>query len=356
MDNQDQPNDLDGALWQAVLARDARAGGQRVYAVRSTGIYCRFDCPSRRPKRDQVLFFAGSREAQQAGFRPCRRCQPERSNAPLVERVEQACRMLENEGPLPLAELGRRLGTSPYHLQRTFKAVTGVTPRQYAARARSDRLRERLREGDLVTGALYEAGYGSSSRLYETAAQELGMTPGEYRRGGKQMEIWYTIVDAPLVGRLLVAGTARGICAVTFGSDDAALEEALAKEYPAAALARDAEALAPWLSAVLAHLEGKLPHLDLPLDVRASAFRLRVWEELRKIPYGETRTYAQVAAAIGRPSAVRAVASACAANPAALVTPCHRVVRTGGGLGGYRWGMERKEALLAQERNADTTT
>lgn len=349
MKAQNHLNDDSGALWQAVLARDPAPGGDAVYAVRSTGIYCRFDCPSRRPRREQVTFFASADLAAQAGFRPCQRCRPERPAAPAVERVEQACRILERDGPLPLAELARRLDASPHHLQRTFKAITGVSPRQYAAQARSDQLKAQLRAGQPVTGALYEVGYGSSSRLYETAAQELGMTPGAYRQGGKKMNIHYTIVDAPLVGRLLVAGTERGICSVTFGDVDAELEAALALEYPSAVLARDGDTLAPWVSAVLAHLGGRLPHLDLPLDVQASAFRLRVWEALRKIPYGETRTYAQVAAAIGRPAAVRAVANACAANPAALVTPCHRVVRSDGGLGGYRWGISRKKALLAQE-------
>ena len=351
MDEQNEINDVSGVLWQAVIDRDARASGRTVYAVRSTGIYCRFECPSRRPRREQVIFFATCQAAEGAGFRPCRRCHPDRPTAPPVERVAQACRILESEGPLPLAELGRRLNTSPYHLQRTFKAITGVTPRQYAAQARSDQLKAQLRTGQPVTGALYEAGYGSSSRLYETAAQELGMTPGEYRQGGKKMNIQYTIVDAPMVGRLLVAGTGRGVCSVTFGDEDEALETALAKEYPSADLARDGESLSLWVKAILTHLAGQLPRLDLPLDVQASAFRLRVWEELRRIPYGETRTYAQVAAAIGKPAAVRAVASACAANPAALVTPCHRVVRTDGSLGGYRWGLGRKEVLLKKEKS-----
>jgi AraC family transcriptional regulator of adaptative response/methylated-DNA-[protein]-cysteine methyltransferase len=297
-----------------------------------------------------VIFFASFQAAEGAGFRACRRCQPDRPAAPLIERVEKACRILESEGPLPLAELARRLDSSPFHLQRSFKSVTGVTPRQYAAQARSRQLKEHLRAGQPVTGALYEAGYGSSSRLYETAARELGMTPGEYRKGGKMMKISYTIVDSPIVGRLLVAGTGRGICSVTFGEEDSALEEALFREYPYAVIERDGESLSPWVTAILSHLAGQLPHLDLPLDVQASAFQLRVWEELRRIPYGETRTYSQVAAAIGKPAAVRAVANACAANPTALVTPCHRVIRSDGSLGGYRWGLGRKEALLAKEK------
>jgi AraC family transcriptional regulator of adaptative response/methylated-DNA-[protein]-cysteine methyltransferase len=270
--------------------------------------------------------------------------------------VAQACRILEDEGPLSLAELGRRLGASPYHLQRTFKALMGVSPRQYAAQVRRQQLKEQLRQGRTVTSALYEVGYGSSSRLYETAAQQMGMTPAAYRKGGEKMEIDYTIVDAPLVGRMLVAGTQRGICAVTFGAQDDELVAALAREYPAAVLVRDGGSLVPWVTAILAHLAGQLPRLDLPLDLQASAFQLRVWEELRRIPYGETRTYAQVAGAIGRPSAVRAVARACATNPAALVNPCHRVVRTDGGMGGYRWGLAHKEALLAQEEEMGRTS
>jgi AraC family transcriptional regulator, regulatory protein of adaptative response / methylated-DNA-[protein]-cysteine methyltransferase len=353
MNEQNQLQDPSGELWQAVLERSPEYSGRAYYAVRSTGIYCRFDCPSRRPRREQVVFFVTCQDAEGAGFRPCRRCQPDHAAAPLVERVAQACRTLEEEGPLPLAELGRRLDVSPYHLQRTFKSITGVTPRQYAAQARTRQLKEQLRAGQEVTGALYEVGYGSSSRLYENANQHLGMTPGTYRGGGNQMIIHYTIVDAALVGRLLVAGTQRGICSVTFGTQDAVLEAALAQEYPAAVIVRSQANLGPWVEAIVAHLAGNLPHLDLPLDVQASAFQLQVWEELRRIPYGETRTYTQVAAAIGRPQAVRAVARACATNPAALVTPCHRVIRSDGSLGGYRWGLERKEAILTQERQLD---
>jgi AraC family transcriptional regulator, regulatory protein of adaptative response / methylated-DNA-[protein]-cysteine methyltransferase len=336
-------------LWQALLARDPGYSGRAFYAVRSTGIYCRLDCPSRRPRRDQVTFFATCQEAEQAGFRACKRCRPEQAAAPLVARVEQACRILENEGYLPLEKLASRLGASPYHVQRTFKAVTGLTPYQFAARLRSSQLKAQLREGHSVTEALYEAGYGSSSRLYESTAQNLGMTPGQYRQGGKNMNIHYTIVDAPLVGRLLVAGTDQGVCSVTFGDDDQALVAGLAAEYPLAKLALDGENLAAWVRAILAHLSGLQPHLDLPLDLRATAFQLKVWEELRRIPYGETRTYTQVAQAIGKPAAVRAVAHACASNPAALVTPCHRVLRADGTLGGYRWGLARKETLLKFE-------
>src|SRR5262245_25661041 len=229
----------------------------------------------------------------------------------------------------------------------------GISPRQYADACRLGRLKARLRETDTVTTAMYQAGYGSSSRLYERAAAQLGMTPGGYRRGGKGMSIRYTITDSPL-GRLLLAGTDRGVSALYLGDGDAELEAALKREYPAAVVRREDGGLGPWLKAVLDHLGGGLPHLDLPLDVQATAFQWRVWQELRKIPYGSTRTYTQVAAALGRPTAVRAVARACATNPVSVVIPCHRVVRGDGDLAGYRWGVARKKKLLAQEQGRAT--
>ena len=250
-----------------------------------------------------------------------------------------------------MAELGNRLGVSPQHLQRTFKRVTGVSPREYAAGRRVERLKAELRAGRGVTDALYEAGYGASSRLYESADDRLGMTPGTYRRGGQGMRIGYSIVSCPL-GLLLVAATERGVCAVSMGDDACALETALHQEYPAAAIARADVRLAPWIGAVVRHLEGTLPDLNLPVDVQATAFRWRVWEALQAIPYGSTRSYSEVAAAIGQPAAVRAVAHACATNPVAVVIPCHRVIQTGGGLGGYRWGLGRKRTLLQTERGA----
>jgi AraC family transcriptional regulator of adaptative response/methylated-DNA-[protein]-cysteine methyltransferase len=345
-------NDLfpsEAELWRAVVERDPRYNGRAFYAVRSTGIYCRPDCPSRRPRREQVVFFAAPQQAEAAGFRACRRCRPRQAAAPPVERVAEAARLIEREGLLSLAELGRRLEVSPYHLQRTFKAVTGVSPRQYAARLKAGQFKNGVRAGQDVTAALYEAGYGSSSRLYESAPAQLGMTPAAYRRGGKAMTIHYTLSDSPL-GRMLVAATERGVCAVYFGDEDAPLEAALAGEYPAARRVRDGAELTRWVAALLFHLAGQQPHLDLPLDVQATAFQQRVWAELRRIPYGETRSYTQVAEAIGRPSAARAVARACATNPAAVLTPCHRVLRSDGSLGGYRWGLHRKQALLEKEK------
>jgi AraC family transcriptional regulator of adaptative response/methylated-DNA-[protein]-cysteine methyltransferase len=346
---------LDGqSCWEAVQTRDVRYNGLVYYGVRSTGIYCRPSCPSRRPRREQVEFFLSYDAAEQAGFRPCRRCQPHQAlNVDSqVELVTRACRLIEtNPGEtLTLNELGRQLSIFPYHLHHMFKAVTGVTPHQYAAAHRVKEFKSKIKGGsDLVT-AMVEAGYGSNSLLYENVAGQLGMTPASYRRGGSGMQINYTIVDSSL-GRLLVAATARGICSVNFADDNDRLTALLRSEYPAAEIQQEDVLLKKWVNSILDYLDGSQPHLDLPLDVQATAFQLRVWEELRRIPYGETRTYSQVAQAIGNPQAVRAVGHACATNPAALVTPCHRVVRSDGGLGGYRWGLERKQALLAKEQS-----
>lgn len=275
----------------------------------------------------------------------------ERVLEPQVELVQAICRELDGdtEGRLTLADLGKRVGSSPYHLQRVFKHVMGVTPRQYADARRLERFKARVKAGDPVTSSAFEAGYRSTSRLYERAADHLGMVPTAYRRGGDGAAIHYTIVDSPL-GRLLVAATERGICFVTVGDQDETLSEKLRREYPSAELHRDDGELSEWVAAIVAYLEGREPHLALPLDVRATAFQRRVWEELQRIPYGETRSYAEVASRIGQPTAARAVARACATNPAPLVIPCHRVVRTGGGLGGYGLGIHRKRALLEQER------
>ncbi len=339
--------------WQAVEAKDARFNGIFVYGVRSTGIYCKPSCPARRPRREQVAFFADCATAERSGFRACLRCQP-RANAvlrdPRVEMVLRVARAIEAHAGTPsLAELGAELNVSPHHLQRTFKSVTGITPRQYAAAHRLKQFKASVKDGAAVTGAIYEAGYGSSSRLYENAAAQLGMTPATYHRGGKGMNINYTIVDSYL-GRLLVAATERGVCAVQFGDTDDELAAALAAEYPAASISRADTGLSEWVAALLRHLDGAQPALDLPLDLQATAFQTRVWAELRRIPYGTTRAYKEIAAAIGQPTATRAVARACATNPVALVTPCHRVVRGDGQRGGYRWGLARKETLLAQEQ------
>jgi len=349
--------------WAAVLERDSRQDGRFVYAVSSTGVYCRPSCPSRRPRRENVEFFSGPEEAERAGFRACRRCAPKSSMAPAARTVQRACAYLDShlDEPVTLAALGDALGVSPYHLQRMFKRVTGVSPKEYVSARRVERLKGRLQQGDGVADATYEAGYGSGSRVYEQADATLGMTPATYKRGGTGVTIRYGTAASPL-GRLLVAVSERGVCAVTLGDSDAALEEALRREYPRARIERGADRtetggqLEDWLGAVVRHLEGAQPSLALPIDVQATAFQRRVWQALQEIPYGATRSYGEIAAAIGQPAAARAVARACASNRVALVVPCHRVVpgdfQNRGEAGGYRWGADRKRRLLEHEREA----
>lgn len=345
----------DDVFWQAVLSRDSRFDGRIFFGVRSTGIYCRPSCPARRPRREQVVFFQIPEAAESAGFRSCRRCRPRIAATadPQIEMVRRACRYIEDHiDTLPTLEaLSAHTGVSPYHLQRVFKRVAGITPRQYAEACRLSKFKTRVKKGESVTGAMYDAGYGSSSRLYERAPSQLGMTPADYRRGGKGTRISYTTAGCSL-GRLLVAATDKGVCAVRLGDSDAALEADLLSEYPAADVQRNDEALSEWVAQLLNHLEGARPHLDLPLDVQATAFQWSVWERLREIPYGSTRSYSEIAKAMGRPTATRAVARAIATNPVALVVPCHRVIREDKSLGGYRWGVERKQALLERERSA----
>lgn len=336
------------ARWAAVLNRDPAADGAFVFAVRSTGIYCRASCPARRPRADQVSFFSDPAAAERQGFRPCKRCRPNALAAPSV--VERACRYLEANlnRRVSLAELAGDLGVSPHHLHRTFKQAVGITPRQYAEAQRLTRFKQEVAGADQVTGAIYGAGYGSSSSLYEQAPGLLGMTPATYRKRGQGMTIRHTIVDSPL-GRLLVGATAAGISAVSLGDDDAGLERALRAEYPAAELVRDDDGLAEWVTAILRQMDGDRPATALPLDVQATAFQRRVWQELQTIPAGDRRSYGEVARRLGNPKAARAVAQACARNPVALLVPCHRVVRETGEPGDYRWGAGRKQALLARE-------
>jgi len=352
MQTQTHNSEPEAARWQAVLGRDRSRDGAFVYAVSSTGIYCRPSCPSRRPRRERVTFFDLPEAAEQAGYRPCQRCTPRRIAAadPRLERIRRACRFIEaHEGVATLDELGAHVGLSPFHLQRTFKQVLGITPRQYGDATRLGRVRALLRAGDDVSGAIYEAGYGSSSRLYERAPSQLGMTPATYRKGGAGAHIAYALADCAL-GRLMVAATETGICFVALGSADTKLVTELKEEFPAADIAPGNGALAGLVRGVLAHVDGAAPGADLPLDVRATAFQWRVWQELRDIPKGQTLTYKDIAERIGRPKAARAVGRACATNPVSLVVPCHRAVRGDGGLGGYRWGLERKQALLDHER------
>jgi AraC family transcriptional regulator of adaptative response/methylated-DNA-[protein]-cysteine methyltransferase len=313
-----------------------------------------------------VVFFPIPEAAEQQGFRACRRCRPRTIHLrdPRTEAVARVCREIDvrihteaegdNNVRLTLLTLGRSVGMGSHQLERAFRRVMGITPRQYADAQRMRRLKSSLKKGDDVTTALYDAGFGSSSRLYERAPSQLGMTPATYRQGGAGMQIHYTIVDSPL-GRLLVAATERGISALYLGERDAPLEATLRKEYPRAEIDKSSSGsknLGGWVSEILAHLRGKEPDLDLPTDVQATAFRRHVWEELRRIPYGATRTYTEIARAIGQPRAIRAVARACARNPVSVVVPCHRVVRADGKLAGYRWGLSRKQALLDHEAKA----
>jgi len=342
-------------FWEALETRDTRMDGVFYFAVITTGVYCRPSCPSRRPRRENVLFFQRRDAAERAGFRACLRCKPERERArdAQSELVEKICRYLEQhlDKSVTLDSLGHQLGLSPFHLQRSFKAATGITPRAYADFCRVASFKSGLREGRPVTAALYDAGYGSSSRLYERAASHLGMTPTAYRRGGAGLTIRYDVIDTP-VGMLLVGATSKGVCAIQFGDTAEELEESVRAEFPAADLQHDAVFLKPWTAQLRAHLKGRLQTLDVPLDIQATAFQRRVWEYLQSIPYGSTQSYGSIAKAIEQPRAARAVAKACAANPVAVAIPCHRVVRGDGVSGGYRWGAERKRKLLEIERRA----
>ena len=344
-------------LWQAVLQRDPTYDGSFIYAVSSTGIYCRPICPSRRPNRANVSFFADSKEAQSAGYRACLRCLPdqpdqESRNSDLVKHVchEIDTHLDEHPDGLPsLAQLSQDVGVSASHLQRVFKKETGLTPRQYAHAGRLERFKSLVRDGCAVTESLFDSGFSSSSRLYEDADGQFGMTPGRYRRGGAGTTIGYLVAESPL-GALLVAATGKGICSVKLGDEASALLKDLRAEFPAADFQEGDEALRGWLGLVLEYLEGERLGLDLPLDIQATAFQRRVWRMLQSIPYGETRSCQQMALDIGLTgTAGRAVGNACASNPAALVIPCHRAVRKDGSLGGYRWGLHRKEALIAME-------
>jgi AraC family transcriptional regulator, regulatory protein of adaptative response / methylated-DNA-[protein]-cysteine methyltransferase len=345
---------VDDARWNAVIARDAAHDGEFVFAVSTTGVYCRPSCPARRPRRGNVQFFVHAGDAEQAGYRACLRCRPKAiTGNEKADEVKAICRFIEQhlDEPLTLARLGKEFHQSPFHLQRRFKAFLGVTPREYADACRLRLLKRNLQAGDSVTRAMYDAGYGSSSRLYERTASQLGMTPDKYRRGAIAATIRYMLADSPL-GRLLVAATDRGICAIQFARSDGELIEGLKREFPFATRKPDDTGLRPWVSSLLKQMQGKDLDTSLPLDIRATAFQRCVWTYLQSIPFGATRSYNQVAKAIGEPTAARAVARACATNPVAVAIPCHRVVRKDGSMGGYRWGIERKKALLNMEQNS----
>ena len=352
MPNQEEQEFWRASYWDAVAARDRGMDGVFLYAVLSTGVYCRPSCPSRRPKPENVMFFRNRGAAERAGFRPCKRCKPESVTAPNpnADLVEKVCRYIDAhpDEPATLEALGRAIGLSPFHLQRTFKSLTGITPRAYADSRRLQSLKAGLREGHSVTRSLYDAGYGSSSRLYERAASQLGMTPLRYRKQGSGIAIQYTIARSDL-GYMLLAATPKGLCSVQFGDSERVLSEALRHEFPRADLVRSDREMSEAVRVIQNRLHGE-EAMALPFDIRATAFQRLVWEELRRIPYGATRSYGEIARRIGHPKASRAVARACATNPVAIAIPCHRVVREDGDLGGYRWGIKRKRQLLSLEQ------
>ena len=354
-------------LWTAVLERDASFDGHFVYAVRSTGIYCRPSCPSRRPRQTQAVFFYRPEEARSAGYRACKRCDPDHPGRD-AELVRRACEFIDghikSHGVLPsLAELAEASEAGVHALRRAFKQETGLTPMQYARGKRLGRFKFMLRDKANVTDALYDAGYGSSSRAYESVVKQIGMTPASYRKGGSGAVIRYVVTRSGL-GEMLVAGTANGVCAVKLGDDAKALITELSNEFPAADVRPiesnghypECDKLSGWTKAIEEYLDGDRLGIDLPIDVRATIFQWRVWRKLQAIPAGETRTYQQLAEELGQPTASRAVGQACAANPVALIVPCHRALRKDGGLGGYRWGLSRKEALVEMERRESGTS
>jgi AraC family transcriptional regulator of adaptative response/methylated-DNA-[protein]-cysteine methyltransferase len=339
--------------WQAVLARDRTADGAFVYAVSSTGIYCRPSCASRKPRRERTTFFSSAREAERAGYRACRRCRPAaQTSFTLIDRALRAWSRLveqDEDGRVPLGKLAAAVGSSPSHLQRTFTDVLGVSPRELSDARRLSALRRALKEKRSVTDAIYESGFGSPSRVYERSNRILGMTPAQYAAGGKGATVRFVCADS-VVGRVLVAATAKGVCAVKLGSDDATLMALLTREFPGAEIAHGGSEMHRWVGDVVAMISGRTPAREIPVDIQGTAFQMRVWKELQRIPRGQTRSYGEVARRIGRPTASRAVARACATNPVCIVVPCHRVVAADGGLGGYHWGVERKQELLDRER------
>lgn len=336
--------------WQAVLARDPNADGQFVFAVQTTGIFCRPSCRARHALRENVRFFPDAESAQNAGFRPCKRCQPDKHDpqAQRLAKIEKACRLLEQENPLTLEALAQKVAMSPFHFHRLFKSVTGMTPKAWQQAARAKRLRSALAQGEKVTDSVLAAGFPDSSSYYRKADESLGMTAKQYRKGGNDATVCYAFSHCAL-GRCLVAESERGICAILLGDSDTSLADELRTLFPNARYEQGSRAFTARVQEVIASLDGQEIPLTLPLDIRGTAFQQQVWQALRAIPYGETASYQQVAKAIGKPKAVRAVASACAANKLAIVIPCHRVVRNDGALSGYRWGIARKAQLLRRE-------
>ncbi|MEO8649377.1 MAG: bifunctional DNA-binding transcriptional regulator/O6-methylguanine-DNA methyltransferase Ada [Acidobacteriota bacterium] len=340
--------------WRAVVSRTDAFDGMFYFAVRTTGVFCRPSCRAKHAKRENVTFFSSAAEAELAGFRACLKCRPNEAglSGPSARLAATALALIfDPETEITTVEdLSGRLNSSAGRLQKAFREVLGINPKEVIDMARLEDFKEHVKTTD-VTTSLYESGFGSSRSLYEKAGERLGMTPAVYKKGGKDLDIDYTIVDSPL-GKLLIAATARGICAVSFGEEETSLKDELEQEFFAARIQQNDGKLKAAATAILKGLEGERAILNLPLDIRASAFQMRVWSELRKIPYGETRSYAEIAESIGDRKAVRAVARACATNPVALVNPCHRVIASDGKLSGYRWGIDRKRRLLDNERNA----
>lgn len=344
----------DDALWEAVIARDASFDGQFYIAVKTTGVYCRPGCPARLPKRANVRFFDTRAEAERAGFRPCKRCKPDQPSLGEVraEKIAQACRLIEAADEAPkLDDLAEAVGMSAYHFHRMFKQALGVTPKAYAMAHRTKRVREGLGRSGTVTEAIYDAGYGSNGRFYATSSEVLGMTPSDFRSGGAGQVMQFAIAACSL-GSVLVAASDKGVCAILLGADPETLRRELQDMFPRARLLGGDATFAQLTAKVVTFVEDPKRGLDLPLDVRGTAFQHRVWDALRRIPVGSTASYAEIAERIGSPKAVRAVARACATNPIAVAIPCHRVVRSDGALSGYRGGVERKRALLAKEAGA----
>ncbi len=345
----------DESRWQAVVDRDERADGAFFFAVRTTGVFCRPSCASRAPRRENVEFFPTTDSAEQAGYRACKRCQPTSLPRELAI-VERACKVLDADPQqrMTLAQLSDAVHVSPFHLQRLFSRIVGISPRQYQAAQRAGVLRDALQRGRDVTRATHDAGFGSPSRMYEAVPAELGMTPSAYKRQGAGLTVRYATAATPL-GAVLIAATDKGVCKIAFGDDAPTLVDQLAADFAQAERVEDAAKLEPFIAQIRAYLQGTRERFDLPLDIGATAFQRRVWDALRRIRYGQTRSYTEIAESLGAPRAVRAVANACASNPVALAIPCHRVIGKDGAIAGYRWGTPRKETLLETERARNET-
>ncbi len=340
--------------WQAVQANDARYDGAFFFGVKTTGIYCRPSCRARLPKRENVEFFATAVMAEQSGLRACLRCDPRSTEGAMDARVKmviRCCELIESDVTLRLDELAQAEGLSPSHFQRVFKELVGISPKKYAEIRRIEKFKRDVRDGSDITAAMYDAGFGSSSRLYERSSASLGMTPAQYKKGGKGMKIRYASAECEL-GRIMIGRTAKGLCFAALGDDDSMLEQSLKTEFVNAEITKDSNGLKEYLEVILEYLASRTKSIELPLDIQATAFQMLVWEVLRKIPFGTTVSYSQIAETLGDKKKVRAVARACATNRIALAIPCHRVVASDGKLSGYRWGIERKKALLELEASA----